>query len=45
MLQMSKGCKMPKMFSEMPFMYGMVAVVIGVAVSHVSVVVGVLVFR
>ena len=45
MTQMLKGCKMHKMFSDMPFMYGMVAVVIGVAVSFFSVVVGGLVFR
>lgn len=34
-----KGSKMREMFSDMPFMYGMVAVVVGVAVSFVSVVV------
>ena len=34
-----KGCKMLEMFLEMPFMYGMVAVVVGVVVSFVSVVV------
>ena len=34
-----KGCKIREMFSDMPFMYGMVAVVVGIAVSFVSVVV------
>ena len=34
-----EGCKMCEMFSDMPLMYGMVAVVVGVAVSLVSVVV------
>ena len=34
-----KGCKMPDMFSDMSFVYGMVAVVIGVVVSFVSVVI------
>ena len=34
-----KGCKMCGMFSDMLFMYGMVAVVLGVEVSFVSVIV------
>ena len=34
-----KGCKMHEMFSDMPFMCGMVAEAVGVAVSSVSVVV------
>ena len=34
-----KGYKMCEMFSDMPFMHGMVAVVVGVAVSFVLVVV------
>ena len=34
-----EGCKMCEMFSDMPLMYGMAAVVVGVAVSLVSVVV------
>ena len=35
----TEGCRMREMFSERPYMYGIVAVVIGVAVSSVSVVV------
>ena len=37
--QILKGCEMHKMFSDMPLMYSMVAVVVGVEVSFVSVVV------
>ena len=33
-----KGFRMPKIFSYMPFMYGMVAEVVGVALWFVSVV-------
>ena len=35
---MLNGCKMHEMFSDMPFMYGIVAVVVGVAFSLASVV-------
>ena len=35
----SNGCRMREMFSDMPFMYGLVAVVVGVALSLASVVV------
>ena len=37
------GCRMREMFSDMPFMYGIVAVVVGVALSLASVVVVVVV--
>ena len=30
-MQIFNGCRMREMFSDMPFMYGMVAVVVGVA--------------
>ena len=33
-----KGCRMREMSSDMPFMYGIVSVVVGVTVSLVSVV-------
>ena len=33
------GCRMHEMVSDMPFMYGIVAVVVGVALSLASVVV------
>ena len=33
-----KGCRKREMLSDMPFMYGIVAVVVGVAVSFISVV-------
>ena len=36
---MLNGCRIRKMFSDMPFMYGIVAVVIGIALSLASVVV------
>ena len=38
-MQISIGCRMHEMFSDMPFMYGMVAVVVGVALSLALVVV------
>ena len=37
------GCRMREMFSDMPFMYGIVALVVGVALSLASVVVVVVV--
>ena len=39
------GCRMREMFSDMPFMYGIVAVVVWVASSLASVVVGLWVLR
>ena len=42
-MQIFNGCRMREMFSDMPFMYGMVAVVVGVALSLALVVVGLLV--
>ena len=39
------GCRMREMFSDMPFKYGIVAVVVGVALSLASVVVVVVVGR
>ena len=38
-MQILNVCRMREMFSDMPFMYGIVAVVVGVAFSLASVVV------
>ena len=38
-MRILNGCRMCEMFSDMPFMYGIVAVVTGVVLSLASVVV------